>query len=249
MATTSGFFSLLGTNAALGRTYTDGETAIGNADVVVLSDEFWRSRFNADPAVLGKTLRIDDVPYTVIGVMPASFRFPTKHPLVWTPLVFTNDERTDLYRHADSIDMFVRLRPGVSVAQVQIQLDELNRRTLKLDPFAKMVVEGAGYHPVIRSLHTVMVDGIRPILLLLQAGAFFLLLIGAVNLANLFMVRSVGRAREYSVRRALGAGSARLGRSLVPVSYTHLDVYKRQLLSIWSAIVQRRGCRPHEHGA
>ena len=215
MATTSGFFSLLGTNAALGRTYTDGETAIGNADVVVLSDEFWRSRFNADPAVLGKTLRIDDVPYTVIGVMPASFRFPTKHPLVWTPLVFTNDERTDLYRHADSIDMFVRLRPGVSVAQVQIQLDELNRRTLKLDPFAKMVVEGAGYHPVIRSLHTVMVDGIRPILLLLQAGAFFLLLIGAVNLANLFMVRSVGRAREYSVRRALGAGSARLGRSLV----------------------------------
>ncbi len=215
MATTSGFFGLLRANAAFGRTYIESETGAENAGVVVLSDELWKSRFNADPAVLGKTLRIDDVPHTVIGVMPASFRFPTKHPLVWTPLVFTKDERTDLYRHADSIDMCVRLRPGTSKAQAQIQLEELNRRTLKLDRFAKMVVEGAGYHPMIRSLHAVMVEGIRPVLLLLQGGASLLLLIGAVNLANLFMVRSVGRAREYSVRRALGAGSARLGRSLV----------------------------------
>jgi predicted permease len=111
--------------------------------------------------------------------------------------------------------MCVRLRPGISEAQAQTQLDELNLRTLKRDPFAKMVVEGAGYHPAIRSLHTVMVDSIKPILLLLQVGAAFLFLIGAVNLANLLMVRAVGRAREYSVRRALGAGSARLGRSLI----------------------------------
>jgi predicted permease len=216
MATSAGFFSLLRSAPVLGRTYTEGETALGSPHVVILSDTLWRSRFNADPAALGKVLMMDDEPYTVIGVMPASFRFPTTHPVAWIPLVFTKVEQTDLYRHGAMLaGMCVRLRPGVTEAQARIQLDALNTRTLKRDPYAKMVVEGAGYHPAINGLHATMVARIRSVLVFLQAGALFLLLIGAVNLANLITVRAVGRAREYSVRRALGAGSARLGRSII----------------------------------
>ena len=216
MATSAGFFNLFRSEPALGRTFTETETVAGSPHVVVISDSLWRTRFLGDPAVLGKVLILDDNPYTVIGVMPASFHFPTVHPVAWVPLVFTKPEQTDLYRHAASIaGMAVRLRPGVTAAQARLQLDGLNERTLKQDPYAKLVVEGAGYHPVIDGLHPTMVARIRPVLILLQSGAFFLLLIGAVNLANLLMVRAVGRAREYSVRRALGAGSGRLGRSIV----------------------------------
>jgi predicted permease len=216
LATSAGYFSLLKSEPALGRTFTEAETLSGSPHVVVLSDALWRSRFQADPAALGKALVLDDEPYTVIGVMPASFHFPTLHPVAWVPLVFSKIEQTDLYRHAASLGaMCVRLRPGVTAAQARVQLDALNERTLKKDPYAKMVVEGAGFHPAINGLHATMVAKIRPTLILLQSGALFLLLIGAVNLANLLAIRAVGRAREYSVRRALGAGSARLGRSIV----------------------------------
>jgi len=215
MSVSASFFPLVRAKAALGRTFTEDETALGAAHVVVLGDEYWRAHFGSDPGAIGKTLRIDDVPFTVIGVMPRGVSFPAKHPVLWTPLSFTAEERTDLYRHVDSIDMIARLRPGIAPEVAQAQVDDLNQRSLKRDPWAKMVVEGAGYHPVIRSLHTVLVSGIRPVLLLLQGGAVFLMVIGTVNLANLFMVRAVGRAREYGLRRILGAGSYRLGRALL----------------------------------
>jgi predicted permease len=216
MATSAGFFSLLRSEPALGRTFTVAETVLGSPHVVVLSDTLWRSRFQSDAAALGKVLILDDEPYTVIGVMPATFRFPTAHPVAWVPLVFTKVEQTDLYRHGGFLaGMWVRLRPGVTANEARLQLNSLNERTLKQDPYAKLVVEGAGYHPAINGLHATIVSHIRPVLIFLQAGALFLLLIGAVNLANLLMVRAVGRGREYSVRRALGASSARLSRSIV----------------------------------
>ena len=211
---TPSFFPLLRAQPALGRTFTGEEGELGHSHVAILSDALWHDRYNADPSVLGKSIRIDDVPHIVVGVMPPGFGYPTRHPRLWLPLVFTDFERLDGMRHANSLDMIVRLRRGVTVAQAQAQLDALNRRTLKQDPGAKIVSE-VGFRSNIASLHSEFVEDISPVLLRLQAGAVFLLLIGALNLANLLVVRATGHAKEYGVRRALGAGPFRLGRALV----------------------------------
>lgn len=214
MLTTPSFFTLLRSNAVLGRTFLEDETSPGRSHVAVLSEDLWRGRFNADPAIVGQSILIDNIPHTVIGVMPGGFRYPSKHPMLWTPLVFTDEERTDLYRHVLQLDMIVRLRDRFTLAEAQAEIDGLTLRTLKRDPWAKMVTEG-GFRAVVHGLQSQLVAGIRPILMLLQAGAIFLMLIGTVNLANLLLVRAVGRAREFSVRMALGAGTFRLGRALL----------------------------------
>jgi predicted permease len=212
--TTPSFFPLLRADAALGRTFTQDEGGVGRPRVVILSDELWRERFKADPAAVGQTLLIDNLPYAVIGVMPRGFRYLSQNPMIWMPLAFTDYEKLDGMRHANNLEMIVRLRGGVSIEEAQAEVDEVNQRTLKFDAYAKTVIE-AGFRSVLRGLHSEYVSDIRPVLLLLQAGAAFLMLAGVVNLANLVLVRATARAREYSVRRALGASSFRLGRTLV----------------------------------
>ena len=211
---TPSFFRVLGVSPALGRTFTDDEGFYGKNQVVVLSDGLWRQRFGADPAVIGKTLRVDTTPYTIIGVMPAGFRYLSQTPKLWTPLCFSDDDRKPDRRHSNNMDMIARLRPGVLLAEAQAQIDALNVRALKDDPFAKIVVE-AGFHTTVFDLGRDYVAKLRPVLVLLQAGVLFLLLIGMVNLANLLLVRATGRAKEFSVRQALGASWAQLARSLV----------------------------------
>jgi predicted permease len=211
---TPSFFRILGVNPAVGRTFTDEEGFYGKNQVVVLSDTLWRQRFGADPKVVGKTLRVDTTPYTIVGVMPAGFRFLSQTAKLWTPLCFSDDDRKAESRHSNNMQMFARLKPGVTVAAAQVQLDALNARTLKTDPYAKLVTD-AGFHTVIRDLGDDYVAQLRPVLWLLQAGVLFLLLIGAVNLANLLLVRATGRAKEFCVRQALGAGRGQLARALV----------------------------------
>ena len=109
---TPSFFRLLGTGAALGRTFTDDEGFYGKNQVVVLSDGLWRQRFGADPKAIGRTLRIDTTPYTIIGVMPAGFRFLSQTAKLWTPLCFSDDDRKADRRHSNNMEMFARLRPG-----------------------------------------------------------------------------------------------------------------------------------------
>ncbi|HVU23487.1 MAG TPA: ABC transporter permease [Opitutus sp.] len=211
---TPSFFRMLGANPALGRTFTDEEAVYGKNQVVILGDAIWRQRYGADPKVVGKTLRIDTSPCTIIGVMPADFRFLGHKPKIWSPLCFSDDDKKAQQRHANNMEMFGRLRPGVTIARAQTELDALNARMLKTDPYAKLV-EDAGFHTVIRDLGDDFVAQLRPVLLLLQAGVASLLLIGAVNLANLLLVRATGRAKEFCIRQALGAGRVQLARSLL----------------------------------
>ena len=211
---TASFLPLLRTRVALGRTFTPEDETEGHGRVAILSDEIWRRRYNADPAAVGQTMRVDNVAYTIIGVMPSGFRYLSARPSLWLPLIFTPYERLDGMRHANGLSMIVRLREGTPLAEAQSQLNEVNTRTLKQDPYAVLVTQG-GFCSVIHGLHADYVARIQPTLLLIQAGALFLLLIGAVNGANLFLVRSTARAREYGIRRALGAGSYRIARSLV----------------------------------
>ncbi len=210
---TPSFFHVLGANAALGRTFTEDEAQTGKNQVVVLSDGLWRERFGANPAAIGRTMRIDAKDFTIVGVMPPGFRFLAERAQLWLPLAFSDDDRKPDERHSNNMEMIARLRPGATMAQAQMQLDALNEQTLNLDPYAKLVAD-AGFHTVVHDLRADYVAGLRPILLLLQVGVLFLLLIGAVNLANLLLVRATGRTKEYSVRQALGAGWVQLARSL-----------------------------------
>jgi predicted permease len=200
------FFSTLGLGPAIGRTFTDEETTSETDHVAILSDAFWRQRYNADPNVIGRHIRVNSVPRTVIGVLPPDFRFLSSDARVFLPLASRPEDRTPLQRHSGGnvTQMIARLKPGASVAQAQSQIDAQNATLEVDDPQAEMIAD-AGFRSIVVSLHADHVAAIRPTLLLLQAGAIALLLIGAVNLVNLLLVRASGRVKELAVRQALGA--------------------------------------------
>src|SRR5271154_6383778 len=200
------FFSTLGLGPAIGRIFTDEETTSETDHVAILSDTFWRQRYNADPNVLGKQIRVNSVPRTVIGVLPPGFRFLSSDARVFLPLASRPEDRTPRDRHSGGnvIQMIARLAPDATLAQAQSQLDAQNAALEVDDPQAKMIAE-AGFRSLVEPLRADHVAAIRPTLLLLQAGAMALLLIGAVNLVNLLLVRASSRVKELAVRQALGA--------------------------------------------
>jgi predicted permease len=200
------FFSTLGLGPVIGRTFTDEETTSETDHVAILSDTFWRQRYNADPNVIGRQVRVNSVPRTVIGVLPSAFRFLSSDTRLFLPLASRAEDRTPLQRHSGGnvTQMIARLKPGATVAQAQSQIDAQNATLEVDDPQAKMIAD-AGFRSMVVSLHADHVAAIRPTLLLLQAGAIALLLIGAVNLVNLLLIRASGRVKELAVRQALGA--------------------------------------------
>ena len=211
---TPSLFRMLGVTPAIGRGFADEEGFYGKNEVVILSDGLWRQRYGADPKVIGRKLRVDTASYTIVGVMPPGFKFLNDKAQLWTPLCFTDDDHKPESRHSNNMAMYARLKPGVSITEAQVQLDAMNKRMLEKDPYAKLVTD-AGFHTTIRDLGDDFVAEMRPVLLLLQAGVLVLLIIGMVNLANLLLVRATGRAKEFCVRQALGAGTLQLVRSVV----------------------------------
>src|SRR5271169_1022390 len=201
------FFSTLGLGPAIGRTFTDEETTSETDHVAILSDTFWGQRYNADPNVLGKQIRVNSVPRTVIGVLPPTFRFLSADTRLFLPLASRPEDRLTTRRHSGGnvIQMIARLKPDATLAQAQSQIDAQNAALELDDPQAKMIAE-AGFRSLVVPLRADHVAAVRPTLLLLEAGALVLLLIGAVNLVNLLLIRASGRAKELAVRQALGAG-------------------------------------------
>src|ERR1700733_3357545 len=201
------FFSTLGLGPAIGRTFTDEETTSDTDHVAILSDAYWRQRFNADPNVLGKQIRVNSVSRTVIGVLPPSFRFLSSDARLFLPLASHPEDRAPSQRHSGGnvIQMIARLRPDATLAQAQSELDAQNAALEVDDPQAKMIAD-AGFRSLVVPLRADHVAAVRPMLLLLEAGVLVLLLIGAVNLVNLLLIRASGRAKELAVRQALGAG-------------------------------------------
>jgi predicted permease len=200
------FFTALELGPAMGRSFTEEETTSETDHVAILSDTFWRQRYNGDPNVIGKQIRVNSVPRTVIGVLPPSFRFLSSNAQLFLPLASRPEDRTSLRRHAGGnvIQMIARLKPGATLAQVQSQIDAQNAALEVDDPQAQMIAD-AGFRSLVVPLRADHVAATRPTLLLLQAGAIVLLLVGAVNLVNLLLVRASGRVKELAVRQALGA--------------------------------------------
>ncbi len=202
------FFATLERGPVLGRTFTDEEMTYQTDAVAILANGYWRQHFNADPRVIGAQIRVDGVAKTVIGILPPGFRFLSSEAQLYFPLSSAPGQRTPAQRHSggNSIQMIARLKPGVSLAEAQSQIDAQNAALETDDPQAKMMAD-AGFRSLVVPLHADHVAAIRPILLLLQAGVFALLLIGTVNLVNLLLIRASGRVKELAVRQALGASA------------------------------------------
>jgi len=212
---TPDFFATLGRPPALGRSFEDREMIPGADDAVILSDAYWREHFQADPAVLGRTLRLDGTRRRIVGVLGPDFRFLSSTARLFVPLASHPADRGPAGRHSgNAIAMIARLAPGATLAQAQAQIDAHNDALAATYPQAKMIAD-AGFRTVVAPLHADHVQAIRPVLLLLQGGVLVLLLIGGVNLVNLLLIRAVGRARDFAIQQSMGATWRHLVRQIV----------------------------------
>ena len=208
------FFTTLGVPLALGHMFDDANLLYGTDEVAVLTDSFWRTHFNADPNIIGKKFLNDGLSITIIGVLPRDFHFLSGKAQIFRPAAHGPDDLKPNQRHNNNYLMLARLAPNANLPEAQAQVDAFNRQQLNDDPFAE-IVRNAGYHSGVYPLHADHVRDVRPILLLLQAGVLALLLIGGVNLVNLLLIRANGRAKEFAVRQALGAGRRHLMREIM----------------------------------
>jgi predicted permease len=199
------FFATLGLRPALGRSFTEEEW-IQQRNVVILTDAFWRERFNSDPNVLGRQTRINGIPREIVGVLPPGFRFLSSEARLFVSMKSSEEQRSAKARHSGggATHMIARLKAGATIAEAQAQIDAHNATVEKDNPQAKMMAE-AGFRSPAVSLHADHVRSIRPTLWLMQGGVFFLLLIGAVNLVNLLLIRASGRVKEMAIRQSMGA--------------------------------------------
>jgi predicted permease len=205
------FFSTLGTGPVIGRSFTEEEMSPQSDRVAILTDAYWRVHFNADPHVVGRLIRVDGIPNIVVGVLPPGFRFLSSEAPLYFPFSSRPADRGPLQRHSggNSKHLIARLRPGATLAQAQAQIDAQNNTLEVDDPQGKMLA-AAGFRSVVAPLQADHIASVRPALLWMQAGALLLLLIGAVNLANLLLIRASGRMKELAVRQALGASQLHL---------------------------------------
>lgn len=211
---TPGFLDVLGISPAMGRFFRDGEQIYGKDAFVVLTDRYWRERFNADPEILGKTIQVNEMPREIIGVLPAGFRYLSIKADFLIPLAHGDQDALPQNRHSNNMEYIARLQPGMTLTVAQAQIDALNTQLASQDPVAA-IVAGAGFRTHVAGLHAEHVAQIRTTLLLLQAGVLFLLLIGVVNLVNILLIRATARARELALRQVLGAGRLHLATQIV----------------------------------
>jgi predicted permease len=213
-AMTADLLPLLGVRPEIGRVFDAADDEDGAPGTVLLSDRFWTSRFSRDPGVIGRTLRLDDRPYEVIGVMPPAFRFPSRDAEVWTPMQFAPaafENRNDNYLHVVG-----RLRPGVSVAQSRGDARQVAAALEREHP-----LENAKVSVAVVALRDQISPQSRLLLVALVTASAALLLIACANLSNLLLVRGLTRRRELALRTALGAGPERLVRQMLTESALH----------------------------
>ena len=215
---TSEFFETAGVSPIAGRTFGSRDGRPDGADVAVIGAGVWRRRFNADPGIVGTRLLLDGKPYTLIGVMPPAFTFPTDALLaqgqrltrdveVWTPLELKGGDRSGAF-----LQVVARLKPDVTIDQAQHQMSNVARA------IDQQVASNRGLGVGIVSLRQWLVRDVRTLLLVLAGAVGFLLLITCTNVANLLLGRADARQREVAIRAALGSGTWRLVRQLLTES-------------------------------
>jgi predicted permease len=217
MEVTASFFSLVRTPPILGRAFTEADSETGSEQKVILSHSLWQQAFAANPDALGRDLELDGRPFTIVGVMPAGFSFFERDARFWVPLTFTQAQRledTRTTRLTYGWYQVGRLRPDADIATAQAQVDALNAANTDAFPDIAPIWLGTRFHTVVAPLHDVLVRDVSGMLYLLWGGAAFVLLIGAINLANLTLARASVRARELATRLAMGASRGRIAQLL-----------------------------------
>lgn len=207
------FFSVFKVEPELGRTFTSDEGKAGNNHVVVISDRLWRGRFGADVNVLRRSLRLEGEPYSIMGVMPASFDFPRGQDL-WVPMEVLAPQEP--WHTANSV--VGRLRKGVTAHRAQAELENLAHSFTMTQWDLEHGVKQSDYVARVVPLRELMVHDARRSLIIFASAVAFVLLIACVNVANLMLMRTASRAQEIAVRRSLGAGHGRLIRQLLTES-------------------------------
>jgi putative ABC transport system permease protein len=211
MRVTEGFFDVVGVKPVAGRVFQSSEFQAGQDHVVLLSYGLWQKMFAGDRSAIGRSIKLSDEPYTVIGVMPAGFRFISREQEIWAPWAFPPD--WSQVRGAHFLSVLARRKPEVTLDQARAEMAAMGQRLATQYPD---VNRGWGIRT--DTLYENVVGDVRPALLLLLAAVGTLLLIACGNVANMLLARTVERRREIAVRASLGAGKLRLIRQMLAES-------------------------------
>ena len=215
LAVTPSFFTTLQREPLLGRAFTEDEARPDADRYTILTYGLWTSHYAGDPGIVGRDIRVNGLPYRVVGVLPSDFELPARNIALLVPFSFTPAQMSDAARGNEFSSMIARLRPGATVAQVDAQMQSISEHVAERLPARAGFMKTSQFTGYAVPMRDQLVGDVRTPLYILQAGVLLVLFIACANVANLILMRATGRHRELAIRATLGAGQWRIVRQML----------------------------------